>query len=242
MRYLGGKSRIAKQLVNFMSLEREPEMAWVEPFCGSCKVLSLVNGPIIANDFDQDLIELFKALQKGYDPPSKVTKEEYLEIRANKEDYPAELKGFVKHAVTFAGIKWGPYAKDKKQTNYAEVSRRSVLKLAKLIKDVEFHSGSYEELLIPKRSLIYCDPPYLNTAKDKYNVQFDHEKFYAWCRKKAAEGHLVFVSEYQAPDDFICVWEKDVHVSVGQIHTDMRSKKEKLFRVHKKQEFKLITY
>ena len=80
------------------------------------------------------------------------------------------------------------------------------------------------------------------TIPNKYNVQFDHEKFYAWCREKTAEGHLVFVSEYQAPSDFVCVWEKDVHVSVGQIHTGMRTKKEKLFRVHKKQEFKLRSY
>jgi len=57
---------------------------------------------------------------------------------------------------------------------------------------------------------------------------FDHEKFYTWCREKAAEGHQVFVSEYYMPDDFTCVWEKEVTMKLAkQSNTDTRV--EKLF-------------
>ena len=60
----------------------------------------------------------------------------------------------------------------------------------------------------------------------------DHEKFWAWCREKVAEGHEVFVSEYNAPDDFVCVWEQElrslVNPGIG------KQAVEKLF-VHKSQ-------
>lgn len=49
----------------------------------------------------------------------------------------------------------------------------------------------------------------------KYAYSIDHEKFWAWCRERVAEGHKVFVSEYNAPDDFVCVWERKLRVSVN---------------------------
>jgi site-specific DNA-adenine methylase len=59
---------------------------------------------------------------------------------------------------------------------------------------------SYEQVSIENDSVIYCDPPYINT--DTYIDDFNHEKFYEWlkdCRKK---NQQVFISEYQMPDDF----------------------------------------
>ena len=38
MRYLGGKSRISKQIISVMSAERGEDMTWVETFMGSGKV------------------------------------------------------------------------------------------------------------------------------------------------------------------------------------------------------------
>ena len=57
--------------------------------------------------------------------------------------------------------------------------------------------------------MIYCDPPYQGTTK--YATKgFDHEDFWQWCREMKAQGHTIFISEYNAPDDFKCVWEKEV--------------------------------
>ena len=91
-----------------------------------------------------------------------------------------------------------------------------------------FEHKSYNELAIPERSIIYCDPPYRNTAEYKACATFDHEPFYEWCKLKQKEGHTVFVSEYVMPDDFICVWQKRVNSSLAK---DTGSKKniEKLF-------------
>ena len=68
--------------------------------------------------------------------------------------------------------------------------------------------------------------PYKSTTK--YKDDFNHDKFYAWCREKRKEGHTIFVSEYWMPEDFKCVWQKEVNSSLTK---DTGSKKavEKLF-------------
>ena len=68
-----------------------------------------------------------------------------------------------------------------------------------------FKSGSYLELEIPENSLIYCDPPYANTCR--YKDDFNHDIFWDWCRAQTKSGHTVFISEYYAPNDFVCVKE-----------------------------------
>jgi len=37
---------------------------------------------------------------------------------------------------------------------------------------------------------------------------FDSGKFWDWVRVKVSQGHDVFISEYKAPSDFVCVWVK----------------------------------
>ena len=75
-----------------------------------------------------------------------------------------------------------------------------------------FLNSSYLELQIPENSLIYCDPPYNTEAtKGKYKDNFNHTEFWDWCRQKAKEGHIIFVSEYNAPNDFKCVWEMKIN-------------------------------
>lgn len=70
-------------------------------------------------------------------------------------------------------------------------------------------------------------PPYKNTTS--YKDPFDHDKFWKWCREKVKSNYELYVSEYDAPDDFICIWEKNVYNQIG----DSRSN-EKLF-VHESQ-------
>ena len=104
---------------------------------------------------------------------------------------------------------------------------------------IELVSCDYKNLIIPKRSLIYCDPPYRNTVS--YGFEFNHDEFDQWCRDRVKEGHYVFVSEYNMPDDFELVWSKGVKVTVNSKENSM-IKTEKLFRLHKKPPFKLSLY
>ena len=110
-------------------------------------------------------------------------------------------------------------------------SYRAIEKARRQVCGVNIFLSSYNELDIPPNSIIYCDPPYEGATK--YKDDFNHIKFWDWCREKVKEGHSVFISEYNAPDDFLCVWQKEVTSSLTK---DTGSKKatEKLF-IHKSQ-------
>jgi len=73
--------------------------------------------------------------------------------------------------------------------------------------------------------LIYCDPPYKNTQGYETGV-FDHSKFWEVMREWS-KNNYVFISEENAPKDFIIVWKKNKHRT---LNSDNRSFKiEKLY-------------
>ena len=82
----------------------------------------------------------------------------------------------------------------------------------------------YADIEIKDNSVIYCDPPYSNTRG--YKIKFDNERFYSWCRK---QKELVIISEYNMPDDFICVAQKDRTVLCNQTNKYKETATEKLF-------------
>ncbi len=119
--------------------------------------------------------------------------------------------------------------------NMRTQSRRafeSIQKQAKVLNGVIFVHSDYRFLDLPANAIIYCDPPYEGTTKYATGG-FDHKAFWQWCREKVSEGHKVFVSEYNAPNDFVCVWEKKVNNTLVK---DSGSKQgiEKLF-IHESQ-------
>lgn len=60
----------------------------------------------------------------------------------------------------------------------------------------------YREVEVLPDSVVYCDPPYRNTASYSGMEGFSHEDFYSWLRNVEFP---VWVSEYEMPDDFIRV-------------------------------------
>ena len=79
----------------------------------------------------------------------------------------------------------------------------------------------YADVQIKENSVIYCDPPYLNTKG--YKIKFDNERFYSWCRK---QKQLTIISEYNMPEDFVCIAEKEKRVILSD---NPLLKTEKLF-------------
>lgn len=95
---------------------------------------------------------------------------------------------------------------------------------------VVFQNKPYYDLDLPPKSIIYCDPPYEGTSKYKVG-DFDHDLFWKWVRQIHRQGHSVWVSEYNAPDDFECVFEKQLSSSLSANGKSGGGKKsvEKLF-------------
>lgn len=222
MKYIGSKSLIAEHILPIILDGRRDGQYYVEPFCGGCNMIDKVPGNRIANDSNPYLIAMWEALSWGWDPPKTISREHYLDVRTsykqNSDEYPMHYMGWVGFMGSFNGTFFKGYTghsvMDAREgvIDYIGRAVRNVLAQVPLINGVQFTNRDYVDMSIPPNSIIYCDPPYDGVSKYTYSI--DHENFWAWCREKVAEGHKVFVSEYNAPEDFICVWERKLRVCV----------------------------
>lgn len=231
MQYMGSKARHAKELLPIILKDRNHGQWYVEPFVGGANMIDKVCGNRIGNDLNEYLICLLKAVSEGWVPPSSVTEDEYKEEKTSKKIDPRTA--FIGFLCSF-GSKWfGGYARNKIGTNYAKTGHNSLVKQAPNLKGIKFTNVSYKEMLIPEKSIIYCDPPYFGTTGYSTGL-FCHIEFWDWCRERVKDGHRVFVSEYVAPDDFVCVWEKNVTANFDSNRSKAVQKIEKLF-IHRSQ-------
>lgn len=204
MHYLGGKSKIRKQISAFLESVRKPDQTYFEPFVGGAWVLQEMTGKRIASDGNKALIAMYKALQTGWIPPTFVSEEEYQQVR--KANNPADpMTIFCGIGCSFAGKLWGGYARSEGKTCYAQISKNSLLKQLPLIKDVDFQYGLFHEHN-PENMLVYCDPPYEGTTQYGAFKSFDHTFFWNTMREWSKKN-TVIISEYKAPEDFKCVAE-----------------------------------
>lgn len=230
MKYMGSKAKHAKDILPLILKNRRDGQFYVEPFMGGANVIDKVSGNRIGNDYHRSLVAFLEALSNGWVPPSDVSESEYNDARTLPDDDP--LKAFIAFLCSFGGKWFGGYARgfanNGTPRNYAAESYRNVMKQASNLKGIDFRCGSYLDLDIPPRSIIYCDPPYAGTTK--YSTgDFDHNRFWKWCDAKHNEGHTVFVSEYAAPHHWKCVWQKDVSANFDSNREKGAARVEKLF-------------
>lgn len=237
MKYMGSKNRIAKHLLPIILKDRKPNQWYVEPFVGGANMIDKVDGNRIGADSNKYVIALLDYVSKD-GVLTEINKEKYQSIKNFKNDFPDWLVGYAGICCSYSGKWFGGYAGEVNTKcgirNYQKEALSNVEKQRDNIKGVLFSSVSVFDLEMPPNSVIYCDPPY--DGATGYQHQFNHSLFWHWCRQKVKDGHQVFVSEYNAPDDFICVWEQQVKSSLsanGKIGGSKNST-EKLF-VHESQ-------
>lgn len=218
MKYMGSKARIKKEILPIILKDRKENQYFVDLFAGGMNLIDSVDGNRIANDLNYYLIEMWRLLLNGWIPKPFYDREFYNKVKNNKDDYYANLVGWIGFNCSYSGKFFGGYAgkvntKIGNVRNYQEEALKNVRKQVDNLKGVNLCNVNYYELAIPPNSIIYLDPPYKNTTK--YFADFDHDKFYDYCRQKKKEGHTIFISEYEMPEDFICVWEKEVKSSLS---------------------------
>ena len=218
MKYMGSKARFAKELLPIILKNRKSHQIYIEPFAGGMNMMDKVEGLRIANDQHEELMAMWQALiYENWDPPKAVSEDEYKAIKYNQEKYPKHLVAYVGFN-SFGGKWFAGYRRDKQgKRDYWAEHYRNITKQVPNLNGIILSCKSYTELEIPKNSIVYCDPPYAATTK--YRDGFDHEKFWEWCREQSKAGHQVFISEYNAPNDFKCIWEKPSKTSFSW-HTD----------------------
>lgn len=227
---MGSKNRIAKELIPIVTKYLTKDRWYVEPFCGGCNMIDKVkHDKRIANDYNKYLIALFEALQQGVEFPTYISKEEYDAVRFNKDNYEDWYVGFVGFVCSFRGIFFGSYVKTSfwqngRDRNYQKEQISNFIKQKSYIYNVVFYNTQYNKLSIPYNSVIYCDPPYKETSQYKTETEFNNDEFWQWCRDMTKSGNDVLISEYNAPSDFICVWQKGINMNLdggkGKIATE----------------------
>lgn len=226
MKYMGSKNRIAKYILPIILKDRKPNQYYVEPFVGGGNMIDKVDGLRIGADSNKYAIEGLISIRDWIDELPKDNKEFTEDMyKALRKDDTYKHKGYASFQFSFGNKFMGGYAKNNSNTDYVAQGYRSAIKQSPLLQGVSLVNVSYDKLIILSDSIIYCDPPYEGTTK--YKDKFNHNEFWEWCREKSREGHKVFISEYNAPNDFECIWEKEVISTLNKNSKDIKI--EKLF-------------
>ncbi len=233
MNYLGGKSKHSKEIVNVILSLSKNKTTWVEPFIGGGSVVTKVpkTFKIYGSDINSNVVELYKHVQKGGELPNEVTETQYKAVKQNPEAYSAWYIGLVSIGCSFGGKEWGGYARSKEAdgspVNFAARAKRKLFGMD--FSEIHLETLSYSEVIVNNDCIVYCDPPYAGTTG--YKTKFDSGSFWEWAEKSAKVAD-VYVSEYNAPQGWECIWEKETGSLAGKASVGKRAT-EKLFRLNK---------
>ena len=222
MSYVGGKANSAQHILQVLNHPVFNGMDYVEPFVGYAHILRRVENKrsYAASDANPLLMALLRAVQRGKTIPH-ITAVEY--DRLKHERGVSLRRAVAAFTYSFNGKEWGGYTAKYKgcastgARNPPDERRRYY---DKLYENEQFCSARLSETsyirLHPRHKLIYCHPPYEDTTGYRTG-DFDHDRFWdtmrAWSR-----DNIVFVSEYKAPPDFVCVTKLKKQMSLRGAH------------------------
>lgn len=235
MIYLGSKRRIAKEIVTIMLLEAQKRKikTWVEPFVGGGNTIIHVPQSFrrIGIDINPHTIAALIGIRDyANELPVNITEDEYNNMKGTP---PHPITSWCRYVGAFGGIFENTYVSESKRILRG---KNSAMRQSRYLQGVELICGNYDICSNIENAVIYCDIPYKGvTGYDKrFCGKFDYDGFYDWC-KMMSEKNVVFVSEYDMPSDFVCVWEKEVSCKVNNNVKDKDTNRiERLFTIDKK--------
>ena len=201
MQYFGGKNRSGKKIANIINdiITTNNIKSYVELFVGSGGVFRHVNCENkIINDKESLIIELHKYLADGnkvsleYDDYYKL-EDLYKELKNGKYgDIPIGVVGYIAYQCSFAGKRFGGFARKRNGTRDYFKNGLSSLLTKEAYVNTAILNKDYKEVEFPKNSLVYLDPPYQNTIK--YTVSFDYDRFEEYL-ENISKDNIVLISE-----------------------------------------------
>ena len=224
---MGSKSRLKKELIPIIeSYINKDTTYYIEPFVGGGNIIDSVTfHKKIGYDKHKFLIALLNSVRIGYEPPEKITVDHYNDVKNSFKNEDSLYEDYYYGVIGFLGAFRGLFfdsqgcsdyvSQGRVRNNYVE-SRKNILKQREDFQDIEFIFADYKDIDIPDKSVVYCDPPYQNTSQKGYadKDSFNYVYFWDWIRK-LSKRCTVLVSEYNAPDDFKCIWGKEVSTNLA---------------------------
>lgn len=211
---MGSKKRIAKDILKVM-LGDEKDTPFYDVFCGGGNLIQYADCKYkFASDIDKYCIAFLNKIKEDISWIPKTnqefTKNDYKYVRDHKSEFPDYLVGHVGYNLSFGGRFFEGWRQDNKGTDYVAKSYLNAERQSKQITDISFTVSDYSAVQFLPSSIIYCDIPYFGTKKYKTSHLFNHSEFYDWTRAKMSEGHRVYISSYEMPSGFGCVWSKTI--------------------------------
>lgn len=192
--YTGNKQKLLPELFKLFP-DRNSYMRFIDCFCGGLSVSLNVPKPVLSNDYDRTLIDMYKCLQMLPDLSpvrelikqhglGKNEKEAYLTFRDayNKNKDPLWLYVLILHS--FSNVNRTNDKGDFNANFGCRTLNDSTVKRFEHFKNnvrgIEFSSASFKDLDICLNDFVYCDPPYLITdaVYNKFwNEEREHELY-----------------------------------------------------------------
>lgn len=229
MRYLGSKRRFMKQLTPILMEHVDENTVFIDAFCGGANVISEIpHHRKWAFEINYYIVALWKHLRENgiVGIPDNVSEEMYYDVKRDYltkgGKYPSYIIGYVGACCSYGSAWFNSYARynPKKNEDHIREAYRGLKKHVesfKYLDETVFMCESYRRIESLQRQqgqrgheyrfVIYCDPPY--AGKKKYESDFDNDTFWEWVRYMSKIDNVyVYVSEYEAPSDFKCIWSQ----------------------------------
>lgn len=233
MRYSGSKRKFIKELIPIIMEGTDNNTFFIDCFMGGANILSEIPSKHkIGIEINYYVYSLWNEIKNNIyhtlailpHDSSDLAIDDYNDIRksylSNDKRYTPQLIGFVGSACSYGGAWFNGYAKfnpNKNEDHIKEAYNGLIkqIKGFKYLSNTTFHCMSYDMLkpssykgvdgvAVPQNTVLICDPPYFGTKG--YESDFNHLKFWDWVRKMSSSGIKVYVTEYEAPSDFKCIW------------------------------------
>jgi DNA adenine methylase len=227
IKYPGSKRRVAAFICDKMRPYMNMDSIFIEPFLGGASIALEMQAPqMILGDFSQPLINLYISIRETpaviYEELQlllqlPLTQESFLAVRSSwdpRELSPAAAAKFIYLNKTcfnglvrfngkgFFNAPWG-----KRVTMPKFPSLDELMEFSKFFKSARLINGDFETTMNMTsaslaRSIIYLDPPYLDTYDGYTGKGFDlaaHERLAAVSKKCWEAGAKVFLSNIDNP-------------------------------------------
>ena len=217
---------------------------FIDACCGGANIIANTKYPIVcktkyAFDNNKYLIALFDKVKFNKLEYIHIDEDEYKKVKQDfllgNNTYEDWYYGYVGFLFSYGTIFMDSYARDKDNKgnprNMGLERFKNLINQKEALKTATFTVENIFNInldMLNKNMLIYIDPPYKDTKQ--YNKQkFDTEKFWNLVREMSKRC-IVVVSEYEAPNDFITIWEREIIQNINK-RLDTKTQLEKLFAI-----------